>query len=544
MKFTLEGEIILSKNAEQARKDVGDLIKQANQELFLKGIPEDQMDDASQVVDYELEENILKLKIVSGRRGRAHDALLRIKKPLTQILGPKYHIGVRKITVKEYEIEIPLQKESELDETIGIIEIDKIDVGATIIDKVMDMPYVSDSEIIGNKLIIKFEELDESKLRKHVVDRVLKFIKESTPEGHPSEVETTLEVTQPSDVLTKQVTKIKPGTITAKSPLHKFYFKGDPTEEAAKRGWVKKFPGKGQWFYGPQMIALQRAIEEIFLEQLIDKLDFVECMWPKLIPIPVMNKMRYLEGLPEGMYYCSAPRRDPEVFEKFKQELLINKEVPIKLLKEGLKDPSYVLAPAQCEPFYEFFSHEVVDESELPIKFFDRSGWTYRWEAGGAKGLDRVHEFQRIELVWLGTPLQVEQIRDSTVDISHQLADEMELTWYTEIGDDPFYLEGRNVEERGIEFPDVPKYEMRLSVPGQEKGVAVVSANVHGTHFVEGFSIKEAHQHRIWTGCTGVGISRWIFGFLAQKGFDKENWPEDVREKVENVRVPKILTWP
>ncbi len=543
MKFTLEGEIIFSKDAEEAQKDVEDFLKQANKELFLKGIPEDQKNDASKVVDWKLKKNILKLKIVSGRRGRAHDALLRIKKPLTQLLGPKYHVGVRKITVMEYKIEIPLQKESELDEAIGIIEIDKIDVGATIIDKVMDMPYVSDSEITGDKLIINFEELDESKLRKHVVDRVLKFIKESTPGGDSSGVET-VEVTQPSDVLTKQVTKIEPGTIIAQSRSHKFFFEGDPTEEAAKLGWVKKFPGKGQWFYGPQMIALQRAVEEIFLEKLIDKLDFVECMWPKLIPIPVMNKMRYLEGLPEGMYYCSAPRRDPEVFEKFKQELVINKEVPIKLLKEGLKDPSYVLAPAQCEPFYEFFSHEVVDESELPIKFFDRSGWTYRWEAGGAKGLDRVHEFQRIELVWLGTPQQVEEIRDSTVEISHQLADEMELTWYTEIGDDPFYLEGRKVEERGIEFPDVPKYEMRLSVPGQEKGVAVVSANVHGTHFIEGFSIKEAHKHRIWTGCTGVGVSRWIFGFLAQKGFDKENWPEDVREKVENVRVPKILTWP
>jgi seryl-tRNA synthetase len=552
MKFTLEGEIIFSKDAEEARKDVENFLKQANQDLFLKGIPEDQMDDASKVVDFKLEKNILKLKIVSGRRGRAHDALLRIKKPLTQLLGPKYHIGVRKITVKEYEIQIPLQKESELDETTGIIEIDKIDagamikidVGAMIIDKILDMPYVSDSEIIGDKLIIKFEELNESKLRKHVVDRVLKFIQESTPEPGSSDIETTLEVTHPSDVLTKQVTKIEPGTITAQSKSHKFFFEGDPTEEAAKLGWVKKFPGKGQWFYGPQLIALQRAIEEIFLEQLIGKLDFVECMWPKLIPIPVMNKMRYLEGLPEGMYYCSAPRRDPEVFEKFKQELVINKEVPIKLLKEGLKDPSYVLAPAQCEPFYEFFSHEVVDESELPIKFFDRSGWTYRWEAGGAKGLDRVHEFQRIELVWLGTPQQVEEIRDSTVEISHRLADEMELTWYTEIGDDPFYLEGRKVEERGIEFPDVPKYEMRLSIPGQKKGVAVVSANVHGTHFVEGFSIKEAHKHRIWTGCTGVGVSRWIFGFLAQKGFDKENWPDDVREKVGDVRVPKVLTWP
>jgi seryl-tRNA synthetase len=543
MRFTLDGEIIFSKNAENALKDIENFIKQSNQELFLKGIPENQKEDASKIIKWNLKDNTLKLKIISGRRGRAHDALLRMKNPLTNLLGQKYHIGVRKIHVNNYEIKLQLPKEPELDAATGLIKVGEVDLWATLIDKIIDMPYVSHSEIIENKLIIKFEELNESELRKHVIDRVLKFIKESI-ESSPTGLKPTVEITQPSDILTKQVTKIEPGTIVSTSLKQKFFFEGDATEEAVRLGWVKKFPGKGQWFYGPQLIALQRAIEEIFLEKLVYQLDFNECMWPKLIPIPVMSKMRYLEGLPEGMYYCSAPKRDPELFEKFKQELVINKEVPINLLKDGLKDPSYVLAPAQCEPFYEFFSHEVIDEDELPIKFFDRSGWTYRWEAGGAKGLDRVHEFQRIELVWLGTPMQVEEIRDATLRISQDMADEMELEWYTEVGDDPFYLEGRKTEERGIEFPDIPKYEMRLVAPTQDKGVAVISANIHGTHFIEGFSIKEAHNHRIWTGCTGVGISRWIFGFLAQKGFNNENWPEKVRDRVKTVKVPKILTWP
>ncbi len=543
MRFTLDGEIIFSKNAENALKDIDNFIKQSNQELFLKGIPKDQKEDASKIITWDLKDNTLKLKIISGRRGRAHDALLRMKNPLTNLLGQKYHIGVRKIHVNNYEIKLQLPKEPELDADTGLIKVGEVDLWATIIDKIIDMPYVSHSEIIEDKLIIIFENLNESNLRKHVIDRVLKFIKESM-ESSSTGLKPKLEVTKPSDILTKQVTKIEPGTIVSTSLKQKFFFEGDATEEAVRLGWVKKFPGKGQWFYGPQLIALQRAIEDIFLEKLVYQLDFNECMWPKLIPIPVMNKMRYLEGLPEGMYYCSAPKRDPELFEKFKQELVINKEVPINLLKDGLKDPSYVLAPAQCEPFYEFFSHEVIDEEELPIKFFDRSGWTYRWEAGGAKGLDRVHEFQRIELVWLGTPMQVEEIRDATLRISQDMADEMELEWYTEVGDDPFYLEGRKTEERGIEFPDIPKYEMRLVAPTQDKGVAVISANIHGTHFIEGFSIKEAHSHRIWTGCTGVGISRWIFGFLAQKGFNNENWPEKIRDKVKTVKVPKILTWP
>lgn len=516
MKFTLKAEILFSKDADEASEDIKDFVEQANKDIFQKGVSPDQKDDASQIVEWNLKANRLYLEIISGRRGRAHDALLRIKKPLTKLLGSKYHIGVRKITAENYCIEIPSQE---------ILDISQ-------------MPYVEDSTYEDGKMIIKFQKLEEGDLRKHVVDRVVKHVLAETEKVEDKSDE------DAADILTRQVTKIEPGTIVGRSPKFPIFFEGDPTEEAVHRGWVKKFPGKGQWFYGPQFIALQRAIENIFLEVLVEKLGFYECMWPKLIPLPVMNKMRYLEGLPEGMYYCSAPRRDPEVFKKFKNELLIKKEVPIELLKDGLKDPSYVLAPAQCEPFYEFFSHEVLDEKDLPIKLFDKSGWTYRWEAGGAKGLDRVHEFQRTELVWLGTPEQVEDIRDSTLEISQDLANEMELEWYTEIGDDPFYLEGRKVEERGIQFPDVPKYEMRLVVPGADKGVAAVSANVHGTHFTEGFSIKETHNHTLWTGCTGIGITRWLFGFLAQKGFDETKWPTMVREKVDNVISPKVLTWP
>ncbi|MBI4814276.1 MAG: serine--tRNA ligase [Methanobacterium sp.] len=518
MKFTLEGEVLLSKDADEALDDIASFIQQANNDLFLKGVAPDQKNDASQIVEWKLKGNTIHLKIVSGRRGRAHDALLRMKKPLTQLLGPQYHIGVRKITVKDYQIEIPSPK--------------MVDVS--------EMPYVDEATFQDGKMVIQFQQLEEGDLRKHVVDRVVKHVLSET-----ERMVSTEDLDEDADdILTRQVTKIEPGTIVGRSPKFPVFFEGDPTEEAAKQGWVKKFPGKGQWFYGPKFIALQRAIEDIFMEVLVEKLEFFECMWPKLIPIPVMNKMRYLEGLPEGMYYCSAPRRDPELFKKFKNELLIKKEVPIDRLKDGLKDPSYVLAPAQCEPFYEFFSHEVLDEKELPIRLFDKSGWTYRWEAGGAKGLDRVHEFQRIELVWLGTPDQVEEIRDATLEISQELANKMELEWYTEIGDDPFYLEGRKVEERGIEFPDVPKYEMRVVVPGADKGVAAVSANVHGTHFTEGFSIKETHNHTLWTGCTGIGITRWLFGFLAQKGFDKENWPDMVRDRVGTVRTPNVLTWP
>ncbi|MDR0911729.1 MAG: serine--tRNA ligase [Methanobrevibacter sp.] len=525
MKFLLKGEIHFSNDATEAESEIAIFIDEANETILLKGVKEGEEELGAKIIDWNLNKHILNITIKSGSKVRSHDGLLRLKKPLGELLGKKYHLGVRKLYINNYKVKIPI-KDGEY----------KFDL-----DAAEALPNIHNMEIKDNSVIIEIQDIDESSVRKQVVNRVIKHVvqKEKEEDSNGGIV-----AEEDKDLTYKIVTKYTPGDVIAKSPEFKTFYEGDVTKLAVEKGWIKSFPGRGQWFYGPEMTALQRAFEKVLINRIVEKLDFQEALFPKLIPLETMNKMKYLEGLPEGMYYCSAPKRDPKVFNRFKNELTINKEIPIDILEKGLKQPGYVLSAAQCEPFYQFFSHEVVDREDLPIKMYDKSGWTYRWESGGAKGMDRVHEFQRIEMVWLGTPEQCNKIRDASLELSHELANDLELEWYTEIGDDPFYLEGRKIESRNIEFPEVPKYEMRLKVPEAEKGVAVVSANLHGTHFIQGFSIKEAHHDSIWTGCTGLGLTRWLFGFLAQKGFNKDNWPELIKNELKDVKTPKVLTWP
>ena len=185
MKFTLKGEITFSKDASDAEKDIEKFIDEANQEIFLKGVPEDQKQDASKITYWNLKEDTLEVEMVSGRRGRAHDAILRIKKPLTQLLGRKYHLGIRKILITDYIIEIPTEDRVEL----------------------KDVPYVENFEIEDDKIILEFKGLEEGDLRKHIIDRVIKHV--------TSEVASHIPETEcgPSDILTKQVTKVEPGKI-------------------------------------------------------------------------------------------------------------------------------------------------------------------------------------------------------------------------------------------------------------------------------------------------------------------------------------------
>ncbi|MBW9220384.1 serine--tRNA ligase [Methanothermococcus sp. SCGC AD-155-N22] len=512
MIFDLRGKIIFSKelNSEMI-KDIEEVLK-SSREIFLKGVPKGKEDEASKIVDYSFQGNELVLHIVSGRYTRAHDALMRLRKPIIEKIGKKHKVGIRGISIENYEISIPVE-------------------GNTVKD--IKVPECEEAIYEDGTLKLVFRNIGEKELKRNIIDRAIKFVKNYL---------------ESEEDLTRRVCAIEPGTIVREYKAKRsITFREDPTDVAERLGWIKRFPGKGQWFYTPPMARLFRVFEELIMEECVYKLGFQECLFPKLIPLEIMYKMRYLEGLPEGMYYVSPPKRDPEMFKEFVSEMMVKREIPIKKLRDLLRDPSYVLAPAQCEPFYQFFEHMLVDVDK-PVKFVDRSGWTYRWEGGGARGLDRVNEFLRVECVMLGSPEFVEKVRDDTLRYAEKLAEKLDLEYWTEVGDDPFYLEGRKKEDRDIEFPEVPKYEMRLWVPYEKeerKGVAVTSANVHGTHFVEGFNIRDYKGRKVWTGCTGYGITRWVVGFLAQYGFNYEDWPEIIQKKYGKIpEIPKVINWP
>ncbi|MHA1237898.1 MAG: serine--tRNA ligase [Candidatus Odinarchaeia archaeon] len=512
MKFSLNGYISFSGDLKVAEEDIKNFVKNANENILTKGVPKEKFEEGAKIVNWKIDGDKLYLTIESGRYMRAHSAFLRIHKNLASLLGPKYKIGARDLFVNKYVVRIPLEN----------VEAPKA---------IPKIPRVSDVRVENNEIVVELDNLDEASIRGYEVDRIIKLLQSFA-----------------LPTLTERVTKIPPGTVVSRSKPKTFKFTGDPTQTALDLGWLEEFPGKGQFFYTPPITKLFRAIERIFIEEVSNKLGFQECMFPKMIPLEVMDRMRYLEGICEGMFYICAPERNPELFEDLKTELFVTRKIPYKKLREGLKDPGYALSAAQCEPFYQYLAGKTFKESEMPIKYMDHSGYTFRYEAGGARGLERAFEFQRIELVWAGTPEQVEKIRDQTLKEAERVAEDiLELDWWTEVGDDPFYLIGRFTEDREIELPDVPKYELRVTLPyksteSEKASIATSSFNVHGQHYVKGFSAKLDTGKTLWTGCTGLGTTRWLVGFLAQHGFNPDDWPKRVRELAEPLPEVRKLT--
>ena len=496
MRFELRAECAFSGELERARGDIEALLSQAKP-LLLKGAPKGKEAEAAEVRESRVAGKKLELVIESGRYVRAHDALFRLARLLSAELGKKHKLGLRGITAPEYKIVLPLVPAERVRRELETLP--------------------CELEVGKSETRLKLRNLDEASLRGRVVDRLVALV---------------------TDILERPPAPIAEEVVVRTSKPVEHRFTEDPFEVCKRLGWIKEFPARGQWIYTSTYSKLFRALEELVVERIALKLGFEEFLFPKLIPLEVMQKMPgYLDELPEGMYYVSPPPREPEAFAGFKRGLKLTKRIPVEELERCLKPPAYVLAPAQCEPFYEYFAHQVLRHEDLPIKVFDRSGWTYRWEGGATEGIVRVQEFQRTELTFIGSPTDVVNIRDEVRDKSVELADELGLEWRLLVAT-PFYMRGGGVEEDVADSRKVATYDLEAALPYKHGWTELGSFNVHRTKFVKSFKIKEATGKELWTGCCGFGSSRWVVGFLAQHGFDLAEWPKLVRDRMGNVQSP------
>ena len=107
MRFHLEASLRLSADAGAAEKAISDFIRDAGP-ILEKGAPEGQ---GAKITEWRLAKNRIDLIIDSDRYVRAHDALLRLRRPLSELLGKQYRIGVRGMDVTAFEIEVESDRE-------------------------------------------------------------------------------------------------------------------------------------------------------------------------------------------------------------------------------------------------------------------------------------------------------------------------------------------------------------------------------------------------------------------------------------------------
>ncbi|MDW8033713.1 MAG: aminoacyl--tRNA ligase-related protein [Nitrososphaerota archaeon] len=468
--------------------------------IFSKGAASS---EAPRIEELMVKGNVISMTVTSGRRVRAHEAIKRARKALSEDLGPRMELGVRSINVKSFEISF---------------------IGDNL--KEVKLPLVKRTEIIEGGLKY-WLELQEADLYNQVPDRIISlFIEKQEAIGEAREVH----------------------RLVWKSPEKPVKYSRDPGSVMEEEGWVKRFH-PGIWYYLQPYTSLLRIFETLIIENVLKPLGFQEIVLPKLIPLEVMKKKGQLTGIPHEMLYVSEPGlREFGFFEEYVDSVKVfNKTMP-EILRKLLKEPSFCLPYAQCEPFYELFSGEVVNLDNPPVKLYDRSGFSFRHEAGGLRSLERLMAFTRIEIVYLGRPEEVSEIRDKLIDNYVNLLDKiLDLEVRTAEVTPVWMAHAGVVSDVERKIPATLDVEAYLPFRGDRESsewLEIANASVHYDKYVEWYNIKERKNREVWTGCSGNGLERWIYAFLSRHGFNSEDWPLEVRKLWTSPGSPLMDTWP
>ncbi|MCS7117743.1 MAG: hypothetical protein NZ957_03035 [Thaumarchaeota archaeon] len=507
-----KGRFVLSSQPAVDVEGLGKVLGEVNAALS-KGVSPERATEGARLIRFEIRGNEVAFEVESGSAVWATDAVLRAKNAIAEALGRSYRVGVRGTVVDELTVQ--------LEKGFDLRRAEK------------ELEGVAAVEGQGGVLMVRFTGLTERELQDKVVERALRRVRVAA-------VAEEIVVPATFGTVLRQGIE-KPQKVTE-----------DIGQAAEARGWIKRFPGRGQWIYSPPMASLIRSVVQLIIERVCVPLGFQEWVFPRLLPMEVFQRLStYVEHLPEGLFYVCPPPRDPAAFAEFKREYSLRRELRVDLLRGALEDPRYVLDAVQCPPFYQFFSQEYVKLEDLPVKAFDvMGGWTWRNEAGGVEGIVRTNEFMRMEMVFLASPEDAVELRDSVIDRVVELVDkELDLEWRVVAGA-PFYLSPEEAKKRVIDVSTSAKIptldvEVYMAYRGERERaewLEITAATVHRDFYVNAFRIKEVKERPIWTGCVGNGITRWAAAVLARHGFEVDEWPKAIRDRMRYVpSVPRVV---
>lgn len=505
MRFDLAGRFLLSADAAPVAADVDAYFKEANDGFLART----QQGDGGVVSAWKVDGKEVAVELETSGRTRAHEALLRLRKGLAERLGKKHRIGVRDVVIDEYQVSFDADKPPKAPFTI---------------------PFAKALRFDGTQVTMELEDVSEAFLSANSVDRMINLVREKIDHQHYEG-------------------KGEMHHLLYASPKRREAWAKDPSEEMIAREWLKQGPTKGKWFFRAQAAHVLRTMERIAVEEILRPLGFEEVILPHHVSLDTWIRTGHAHGVPNEIYYVVEPKtRDPAAWERYRDLMKITRSVPTEELMKNVNAPVAGICYAQCENVYWSLGGKTVADASLPIKVFDKTAVSNRYESGGRHGIERVDEFHRIEPVYVGTREQLLDLRASLLErYTRVFNDVLELEWRI-ASVTPFYMshsglgdvasaEGEKRKEKTLaDAPDTGTLDFEAWLPyrgsrEESEWLEFQNLSIVGKKYTDGFNIK-GQKADLWSGCSGIGLERWTVAFLSQKGLDPEGWPAEFRKRV------------
>lgn len=248
-----------------------------------------------------------------------------------------------------------------------------------------------------------------------------------------------------------------------------------------------------------------------------DEIDYINKLYPVLLPISAYKKTGYLKRSPQYAIFCCSAKENMKMLEGIDS-------MDISEYKSIINSPEYALSPSACFHVYEEYKNRTFERSAV-ITFTQsvfRNEGRFNFSQYG-----RMRDYHVREIVFVGDDRFVNESRSRFMDTIWKFFSELNIDCRIVSASDPFVLP-KMQKFKKIQKLEKSKYELQISYDKNEY-MSVASFNLHGTAFTDPFKISIAGGNSV-TGCVGFGLERLVLSFLSQFGDDPENWPAKIRD--------------
>lgn len=297
--------------------------------------------------------------------------------------------------------------------------------------------------------------------------------------------------------------------------INELSYAGDAVKEAIEKEYVKEI-SEGQWIYLAEATKIVKNLQNLLRENVAGKLNYQEWIFPRLQRVESIANFGW------------------EMRDNLRGELM--KVVP-NIIERGRHLPDYYyLDPLQCPSFYRYLSKVCpLDSAKTPIKVYEvLGGWTYRNEKPEriSTGFQTGLEFIGAELVFLGKPGDVVQVRKDTLNHVLELLDRLGIVWRTVVGSSCCHGDSQKygaILEKGCNVNEIPTIDIECYIPHRNEWIEIGGGDLAFDRLASKFGINfENSNEEIWSGCQGFGFGRAVYIFLSQFGFDQSKWPTEI----------------
>ncbi len=289
----------------------------------------------------------------------------------------------------------------------------------------------------------------------------------------------------------------------------------------ARREVVRE--GAGFFALGPLM---SRLIDYLEAEILRLAADFgaEPYRFPALISPAYMEKVKYFSNFPHSLSFVAHLREDLDILDAFMQSgHAVDGEVDAP--EDAYARAKALLSPTVCHHLYLMLA-----DSDLPADGIVATavGHCFRYESINMVSLQRVWNFTMREIIFVGTPEQVQERLEALRAATVEMLDVLGMAYCLENANDPFFI-GSYRDQAAYQAAFDLKFEVRAPLPFKGDGIAIGSFNYHKDFFGRSLDIRAANGSKAHTGCLGFGFERWAYAFLCQFGLDPASWPAGPR---------------